>query len=71
MTPEKGKETNIPKCSHDWIITDEIPSISKEWIIKPNGGREEIYYNIYKCTKCGITKRMSDEEFKKVHNNMN
>ena len=51
------------KCFHNWVITDKLPDISKEWVKLPDGTKKEVFYHIYKCSKCNEEKRMSEEEF--------
>lgn len=48
-------------CNHNWIMTEKMPSIGKEWVIE-NGEKKEKYYHIYKCTMCGEEKQMCQEE---------
>lgn len=51
------------KCFHNWVITDKLPDISKEWVKLPDGTKKEVFYHMYKCSKCNEEKRMSEEEF--------
>ena len=51
------------KCFHNWVITDKLPDISKEWVKLADGTKKEVFYHMYKCSKCNEEKRMSEEEF--------
>ena len=51
------------ECSHNWVLTDKLPNISREWIRLPDGSKKEVYYHIYRCTKCNEEKKMSEDEF--------
>lgn len=51
------------KCFHNWVITDKLLDISKEWVKLPDGTKKEVFYHMYKCSKCNEEKRMSEEEF--------
>ena len=51
------------KCFHNWVITDKLPDISKKWVKLPDGTKKEVFYHMYKCSKCNEEKRMSEEEF--------
>ena len=52
----------MQECVHNWVMTNETPKIGKEWRVFPNGEKREVYYHVYKCSKCGLTKEMSEHE---------
>lgn len=52
----------MQECAHNWVKINECPKIEKEWVIKPNGEKVEVYHNVYQCSKCNLKREMSENE---------
>lgn len=52
----------MQECVHNWVMTNETPRTGKEWKVFPNGEKREVYYHVYKCSKCGLKKEMSEHD---------